>query len=642
MRFLFIVLILPSICVAQLNVEKRQLYNSGEGTEIIYVNGQENEKDDADISRLRLEELISSNEFFRKVDSKGIVDVKNVFNRTFGVDSDGAALPDYMESLVLLLLDENESLSVNQAWSSVYQTIYQFGFIYTDGKFRSGKDAQDVLDVFDRASAFRRLYNSTVGVVSDLQNAIRKTLKEDKNLILISHSQGNLFVNVAYQELSEFNAIIDSEKNLRINDFKRRLGNLQVATPASEIEIEENEYITNTLDKISKVPFSLTPNFLMAQPGIPDPRGLKDSKNNHSFISTYISGFPVGDLVNLRNSLFQKLVDLSSRLGKGVDDCNNDGEEVDFAFETKDGGYISPDADVDPDFVIANGARVCGDSFIDTDNGNISGNVIFENSGIGNRCSFVEIKSSEDNLSLVEELFACATGDPVEGSSFVVQDSSISDSFIEPMNSSDASIYIDNSILSQADFAEASVTVIESDLSAFSSVRGRAYIQDSELVSTTYNGDSAKVLLSNGDELLSATIGTKFLVSTITGRPLFQSGKVDFSTITSFGYTDRLATSGNYYVLHIKNGSVFDSTLQGNVDISGSVKSSFVRGYSGQTYRSFLSPSSRIENAVIEGRFQIIGDITWTLSTSDLVFQNFCFSSEKGFGEFLTNGTCRY
>jgi len=307
-----------NLFAAGISVSERILMDSVNGTKLLYINGQENEEIDALKSRNRISSLIKVNEGLDGlIDINSKVELDHVYNRTFGLNDGAGALPDFMESLVLLILDSNEDASLNEVWQAVYQTIYNL-ITPENSTFIS---QAGVIDILKDQDAFQRLYNSTGQIGVELQNRIIETLAEDKNLILISHSQGNLFANVSYQDLVNEDIFVLNGESIR--DYEHRIGNLQIATPANAIEINKAEYITNNKDAILRVPFSLPGNFNLITPQLPDPRGGADAEENHGFNTTYLSGLNEGNLIQLRDELFQKLIDVSSELGEELVLCEH-------------------------------------------------------------------------------------------------------------------------------------------------------------------------------------------------------------------------------------------------------------------------------------------------------------------------------
>ena len=87
-------------------------------------------------------------------------------------------------------------------------------------------------------------------------------------MLLISHSQGNLFANRIYDTINP-------------TEYKAYFANLQIASPASEVKAEKGDYVTLSTDLTSVDPVI---NFI---PGSMSPNASGDS--GHALVSAYLS-----------------------------------------------------------------------------------------------------------------------------------------------------------------------------------------------------------------------------------------------------------------------------------------------------------------------------------------------------------------
>jgi len=602
--------------------EPGKTYNSKNGTKIIYVNGQENEMVDALRSITFLEDLVEINRLNYLIDINEKVEFSLVFNKTFGLNDSGDAVADFMESLVLLTLDKYEDMSLDEVWRSVYHTAMN---LYAKESLKL-KNTDGVFDLFNDSGAFQTLYNSTGEIGVNLQDEIVKTLAADKNLILISHSQGNIFVNVAYQDLVNNNVIVRDNKT--IDMFKHRIGNLQVATPTSNIEIEEYEYLTNDKDKILTVPGRLSPNFGLITPPLPDPRKGKDSENNHSLLLTYVSSSNEGNLRQLRNTFFQKLVDLSSRLGAGINDCNNDNVEDDFAFETIHGGFISPDSEVAEGFGVVDNARVCGDSRITADIGLISGDYIVENTTIGSSCSYLDI-SSDSSFNFIENSNICIGDNAALYTNFDLRNTTITNSTLNPIPGRESNtISFSNSMIENSMFTNADIIANNSDFTNGFVYSGISIIENSTFDQGYYKSAMIRTFLGTGSELISFASGAKSMNGRVEGI-VFLQGDVNNSDYIGNNYFE--LPNGDFYVNHLRGGTVTNSTVRGNLELRGTVNNALVDALSNNFYRSFIGSAGGIANGEALGYVSIVGSV---FSGGGLYSQ--CYVSGK-IGFFNTN-----
>jgi len=98
-------------------------------------------------------------------------------------------------------------------------------------------------------------------LVSDIYN---NSLKHSHRVLLVSHSQGNLFANRIYDSLTP-------------KEYQNYLANVQVASPASSVHAKMGTYITGWIDPvINPISGSMPANADLDSPG-------------HAFVSAYLA-----------------------------------------------------------------------------------------------------------------------------------------------------------------------------------------------------------------------------------------------------------------------------------------------------------------------------------------------------------------
>jgi hypothetical protein len=111
-----------------------------------------------------------------------------------------------------------------------------------------------------------------------------ESFKLSHKVLLISHSQGNLFANRIYDTINP-------------TEYKNYFANLQIASPASEVKAEKGDYVTLSTDLTSVDPVI---NFI---PGSMSPNASGES--GHAFVSAYLSQ---ADPLNKITSKIQQLL----------------------------------------------------------------------------------------------------------------------------------------------------------------------------------------------------------------------------------------------------------------------------------------------------------------------------------------------
>ena len=287
------------------------------GTAILYVNGQENEYWEAEASVRLIIEYIKDLNLKDKIDQNGKMQFDFVHNPTMGKigGKDGLALADFIESAALILQTQWNVPRV-VAWGFLYNAFI-LGINLADTVSLFSKDFVIDQRMIDAMKApYFNLMMAEHTVTEDLKDSIKLHMFGfQEKLIVISHSQGNLFINQALQELSG-TTISFNGKNYNFDEYTKFLGNSQIATPANHIEIYKNNYITNHKDSIQQVPGHLATNFPLSRPYTPPALSFKDydHKNNHSLSSAYLFGRGNSDAILLTQQTIQNWVNVAGKL----------------------------------------------------------------------------------------------------------------------------------------------------------------------------------------------------------------------------------------------------------------------------------------------------------------------------------------
>lgn len=121
-------------------------------------------------------------------------------------------------------------------------------------------------------------YQSTAPELTDHIQKYREAILQGRKVLVVSHSQGNFYVNQARQLLE------GARPGVPMDSF----GIFSVATPANQVGGAAGPYLTNHRDIIRLVPGSLPQNWTLHGGG-----AVADDRNQvlaHSFVDTYLSG----------------------------------------------------------------------------------------------------------------------------------------------------------------------------------------------------------------------------------------------------------------------------------------------------------------------------------------------------------------
>ncbi len=234
------------------------------GTDVIFVNGILNKKSEASTARDKLQKLNISHE----IDANGVTYVLS-HNQTEG------AL-DLIQSFAQKLITE-ANFKQDRAFQIAYGITHGLnlvveGFTHLDLWKIMSPDSDNVNQL---------ILNENLDVI-ELKSKIKGTLTNNKNVLVISHSQGNLLVNRVYEELED-------EGEPKISN----IANLKVASPESSPSskvVPKSDWITNDLDVIRFLNVGSFSYFDLdsAEP-LFDKRDILDRLTNHGFTQTYLN-----------------------------------------------------------------------------------------------------------------------------------------------------------------------------------------------------------------------------------------------------------------------------------------------------------------------------------------------------------------
>jgi len=118
-----------------------------------------------------------------------------------------------------------------------------------------------------------------------LEKYYNESLKYGHRVLLVSHSQGNMFANRVYDKINP-------------TEYKKYFANLQVASPASQVKAEKGDYVTGFIDPaINPIPGSMTSNANLDFPG------------GHKFVEAYLTS----------QDTFTKIIDKTKQLLADLD-----------------------------------------------------------------------------------------------------------------------------------------------------------------------------------------------------------------------------------------------------------------------------------------------------------------------------------
>jgi len=224
-----------------------------QNTTYFYLNGIDNQPSDSHKSREKISEIIQVSDLIFDRRGKTNICYKYVYNQT---DS----LFDWVEALAQKIREAKPDLSDEEVYKMVSKLIMAPSIVLAP--LIPSPIPTIVLTKILADSIAERVKKAEDDTLKIFTTPIIKKELESNNVLLISHSQGNLFANSIYKRLSE-----DSSLDKR---RLKRFANMQVATPAGRIEALPNsyaDYITLKQDRVI-TPIGTLPIFGLLPPNI--------------------------------------------------------------------------------------------------------------------------------------------------------------------------------------------------------------------------------------------------------------------------------------------------------------------------------------------------------------------------------------
>jgi hypothetical protein len=243
---------------------------AGGGTTIFFGNGILTTRDHAQTSMYELEALLEmSLQSAAPNRDSSCTQYKLAWDSEFVNSSNGlATVPNAIQQLSVALAQW-----IGGTWSSVWADLFQYS-VTTPG-------VDDSFNNSPVTSDYSKIVKSIVNASQpDVQNHLalyKSELQAGNNVIVVTHSQGNFYINEVYPQLS-----VPADKYFTV---------VGVATPANEVAGNGN-YVTLHNDIIKLVPTSLSANTVNATPTdrcAPFPN-LASMGRCHDFVNSYLAG----------------------------------------------------------------------------------------------------------------------------------------------------------------------------------------------------------------------------------------------------------------------------------------------------------------------------------------------------------------
>lgn len=345
------ILILFLVCIQFARGESSSLSCSKAKTFILFINGINNEE----------REVIASTEVVRDLINKGLThyDINGQVEIDYSYNSSEGFLKDKIQMIDQKLAGDKNDINLARA-------LYFFSpkiFILNQG-LQLYKDIE--LEIFKSINTGK--YNSVIDT-AEMIAKVDAQLELGNKIIIISHSQGNIYANYVYEGLLK--------RGRSRKELSKYLGNLQVGSVASKVKAKNNRVYTfmqdipvnymRTYGSVLKADHFITVPALCAFTGV----------LCHEFLGSYLSPYlPVigpkqGE--SIRPVRFAESIFLDSLEEVAWMLANNDpkcceGEDGRFRYNSKSmtgeeikelGGFVDFKSEVDKDVYLEKDSFIC-------------------------------------------------------------------------------------------------------------------------------------------------------------------------------------------------------------------------------------------------------------------------------------------
>lgn len=288
---------------SNLGFSAEQLKCSKKETTIVFINGANAAADKEDVPKNveAVEKLTQAN----ALSLSSFNSDKRIINDSVYNNSKGLAL-DMVESFAQSLMIRL-NLSRDSAWKAAYS--FFSGFSPSPPEASITPNEQELLN-FQQLEELKNLEIADTNLLKE--KIYNEYLSNDYKTIIFSHSQGNLFIDVAHKELLDQAGFLDKQGIL---------GNLKVAAPVHlNFAIPNNQYVINNLDIfLADLSSERKTIDIVGSPIDPAKFRAQDLVAHHSLIGTYLN------FANLKEEITQKLIDVAIALESNCEEISCEG-----------------------------------------------------------------------------------------------------------------------------------------------------------------------------------------------------------------------------------------------------------------------------------------------------------------------------
>ncbi len=348
MKIVFILVFLFPYLAKAKDLPKSLSCSSG-GTAIIYVNGVWNSKEDANDSTEKIRDLIRL--LNSKLDARSVVSLELSYNTSEG------KIRDIKQLL-------RQKLAGQRRFTNIEIDFLTAAYFFDLSDFITYVGRELYLEIEEKKMLMLAEEDSNSSIDTWLlTEKIKGHLYAGRKVIVVTHSQGGIYANMAYDQMLRMGVPLET-----LNKF---YGNLQLATVAKSLRAKNSIYVTHNFDTaiqhlISAKKSVLAPNYKSTD------ICLSNDISCHRFVETYLStnffaNGPQqgrGDLNRKLQSVFlDGLEEVAWKLANNDNACCNgrDGRFHRNDYESSPDGFVESSVLVDPKLNLQiESQQVCG------------------------------------------------------------------------------------------------------------------------------------------------------------------------------------------------------------------------------------------------------------------------------------------
>jgi predicted DNA binding protein len=265
-KIVFLLILALNVFALDLNEFKVDVY---------FINGINNSQKEATESTRLLEEIFNSSKLLKENSKYKNYSVKTLYNWSGKDDNNKTGVWfDLQETFILLKEQDNPNLYKYNSFDEIFSDLLIYSLTKSMSVYDKIKNLPDILKnkyISNEEKILSTIYETVNVFIKQIE---KQSLQKGHRVILVAHSEGNLFANMLFDSLQGFDEIENKQKTEQ--DYLRIVS---VGTPTNHVRLDYSNNAPYTTLKndlvIGGVPRHLPANI--------KPDGSETDPVNHNF-----------------------------------------------------------------------------------------------------------------------------------------------------------------------------------------------------------------------------------------------------------------------------------------------------------------------------------------------------------------------